>query len=62
MTLHTLNILNKNALIKMIIELEEKLGNVVYTCMDCNKEFEKLENNACPYCKSGDIHMEIVDE
>lgn len=30
----------------------------MYVCMDCCKEFEELENNACPYCGSGDVVKE----
>ena len=59
--------LNKIALVMMILKLQEEnrllRQNIVYTCMECGKDFEYSQvinkdsngNVLCPYCNSGDI-------
>jgi len=74
MTKDSLMRLNKNALVETILRLEKEnrllKQNIVYTCMECGKDFEYYEvknqdsdnNVLCPYCNSGDIVKEIINE
>lgn len=67
MTRESLMKLNKNALVETILQLQLQnrllKQNIVYTCMDCGKDFEYNQvknedsngNVLCPYCDSGDI-------
>lgn len=38
-----------------IQKLVDMLEDSIYTCMECGKEFEKPQEELCPYCGSGDI-------